>query len=86
MNRFSQFFASVKEKLFGKKQEAPKIERSTVSAPKPEQVTVKRVTIKHPLGIGHSMTRLKHIGGHPVRFLGREFKESFEKEYGVRLT
>jgi hypothetical protein len=38
----------------------------------------------HQTGFG-TFTRLKHIGGHPVRHLGRAFKDAFFKDYGVRL-
>ena len=64
----------------------PKVEHSTVAAPKPQE-TVKRVSLKHPLGIGHSMHRLKGIGRHGVRAstMTRAFKEAFYKEYGRRL-
>jgi hypothetical protein len=101
MNRISQFFASVKEKLFRKKQEVPKIEHSTIPAPKPKvekkfslfsrirfkKREMARKIADNPtkrIGFG-TFTRLKYIGGHRVRFLGRAFKDSFYREYGVRL-
>jgi hypothetical protein len=88
MNRFSQFFSSFKEKLFRKKQELPKVQHSSVPAPKPHYVSVKK--IRKPRGEKHiafgTFSHLKWIGGHSVRHLGREFKGNFYKEYGVRLT
>lgn len=83
MKRIIQFFKNLWTRFFGKKP-VLEVQHATIPAPKPIEMP-KRVTIKHPLGIGHSMTRLKHIGGHPVRHLGREFKETFYHDYGVRL-
>jgi hypothetical protein len=79
----------------------PKVEHFQIKAPQPVesvgkdnffQKIFRRNRGKHPQGKGHihrtgfgTFTRLRHIGGHPVRHLGRAFKDAFEKEYGVRL-
>jgi hypothetical protein len=92
MGLIKRFFG----KIFNfKKTEAPKptVEHFSIPAPKPSAIRKIFRAFRQPkqrkatrkVGIGHSMHRLKHIGGHPVRHLGRAFKESFYHEYGVRL-
>jgi hypothetical protein len=62
----------------------------SIPSPKPRERKLgelrktNRYTDPHQTGFG-TFTRLKHIGGHPVRHLGRAFKEAFEREYGVKL-
>ena len=69
MNRFSQFFQNVKDKLFGKKQEeSPKVQHFTMDMPKPvekpvarkrtrvsmrKQTTQRNGQRKHPLHASH---------------------------------
>jgi len=99
MNRISQFFSKVKDKLFGKKSVAPVV--SHIPAPKPKQVKLsfrksrrlRRLSKSHALRDAHfgtfSPIRPVGRGANRTRVSGktmtRAFKDAFFYEYGWRL-